>query len=164
VRNVFVERCEMDSPNLERALRFKNNAMRGGVLEHVYMRDVTIGQVSDAVLSVDLYYEEGRAGTFTPVVRDVEMRNVTSRKSEYGLYMRAYPGSEISDIRLVNVRMDGVARGNVAEGVRDLRFERVTVNGRPATPTSHAVAPRPDSQRLPSDVRVPTPSPAPARP
>jgi len=162
VRNVFVERCEMDSPNLERALRFKNNAMRGGVLEHVYMRDVTIGQLSDAVLSVDLYYEEGRAGPFTPVVRDVEMRDVTSRKSEYGVYMRAYPNSEISGIRLVDCRFDGVAKGNVDEGVRGLRFERVSINGRPATPASHRVAPRPDSQRLPSDVR--SPAPVPGRP
>ncbi|MGZ8379716.1 MAG: glycoside hydrolase family 28 protein, partial [Gemmatirosa sp.] len=68
VRNVFAERCQMDSPNLDRALRFKNNAMRGGVLEHVYMRDVTVGTVADAVLSVDLYYEEGQQGPFVPVV------------------------------------------------------------------------------------------------
>ena len=155
VRNVFIERCEMDSPGLERALRFKNNAMRGGVLEHVYMRDVTVGQVADAVLSMDLYYEEGTSGPFRPVIRDVEMRNVTSRKSDYGVYMRAYPNSEISDIRLVDCRFDGVAKGNVDEGVRDLRFERVAINGRPATPASHRVAPKPDSQRLPSDVRVP---------
>jgi polygalacturonase len=157
VRNVFVERCAMDSPNLERAIRFKNNAMRGGVLEHVYVRDVTIGQVVDAVLSVDLYYEEGRAGPFVPVIRDVELRGVTSRRAEYGVYMRAYPGSEISGVRLVDCRLDGVARGNVAEGVRDLRFERVTINGRPATPASHAVAPKPDAERLPSDMRAPVP-------
>jgi polygalacturonase len=84
VRNVFVERCTMDSPNLDRALRFKNNAMRGGLLEHVYMRDVTVGEVADAVLSVDLYYEEGTKGPYRPVIRDVEMLRVTSRKSRTG--------------------------------------------------------------------------------
>jgi len=156
VRNVFIERCEMDSPELERALRFKNNAMRGGVLEHIYMRDVTIGQVADAVLSVDLYYEEGRAGPHRPVIRDVEMRDVTSRKSPYALYMRAYPNAEISDIRVVDCRFDGVERGNVAEGVRALRFDGVTINGRRASATSHLVAPRPDDERLPSDMRTPT--------
>jgi polygalacturonase len=130
VRNVFAERCQMDSPNLDRALRFKNNAMRGGVLEHVYMRDVTIGTVSDAVLSVDLFYEEGRQGPFVPVVRDVELLRVTSRKSKYGLYMRAYEKSEISDIRVVDCRFDGVERGNVTEGVRGLVLRDVQVNGR----------------------------------
>jgi polygalacturonase len=130
VRNVFVEKCTMDSPNLDRALRFKNNAMRGGVLEHVYMRDCTVGQVADAVLSVDLYYEEGQQGAFTPVVRDVEMRNVTSRKSKYGLYMRAYPKSEISDVRIVDCRFDGVENGNVTEGVQALTLRNLTMNGR----------------------------------
>lgn len=129
VRNVFVERCRMDSPHLDRALRFKNNAMRGGVLEHVYMRDCTVGQVAEAVLSIDLYYEEGQRGPYVPVVRDVELRNVTSAKSEYGLYMRAYPRSEISDVRVVHCRFDGVAKGNVAEGVRGLVLRDVRVNG-----------------------------------
>ena len=31
----------------DRALRFKNNAMRGGLIENVYMRDVQVGQVAD---------------------------------------------------------------------------------------------------------------------
>ncbi|MGZ8468692.1 MAG: glycoside hydrolase family 28 protein [Gemmatirosa sp.] len=129
VRNVFAERCQMDSPNLDRALRFKNNAMRGGVLEHVYMRDVTVGTVADAVLSVDLYYEEGQQGPFVPVVRDVELLRVTSRKSRYGLYMRAYAKSEISDVRVIDCRFDGVERGNVTEGVRGLVLRDVLMNG-----------------------------------
>ncbi len=130
VRWVFAERCEMDSPNLDRALRFKNNAMRGGVLEHVYMRDVTVGQVADAVLSIDFYYEEGPRGGYVPVVRDVEMRNVTSLKSQYGVYVRAFERSTIEDVRLVDCRFDGVAKGNVAEHVRGLRLENVKINGR----------------------------------
>lgn len=128
-RWVFAERNRMDSPNLDRALRLKNNAARGGVLEHIYMRDSTVGQVADAVLSIDLYYEEGQNGPYTPIVRDVEMRTVTSRKSNYGLYMRAYPKSEISDVRVVECRFDGVAKGNVTEGVQRLVMRDVRVNG-----------------------------------
>jgi polygalacturonase len=135
VRNVFVERCTMDSPNLDRALRFKNNALRGGVLEHIYMRDCTIGEVAEGVLSVDLYYEEGEKGPFTPIVRDVELRNVTSKKSQYGLYMRAYPKSEISDIRVIDCRFEGVAKGNVTDGVRGLVFRNSRMNGQPVSGT-----------------------------
>ena len=159
VRNVFVERCEMDSPNLERAIRFKNNAMRGGLLEHVYVRDVRVGQVSDAVLSMDLYYEEGQKGPFVPVIRDVELRNVTSKKSRYALYMRAYPKSEISDVRVIDSSFDGVARGNVTEGVQRLVVRNVRMNGQAATATSHEVRPTSDAERLPSDVRAPAQKP-----
>jgi len=57
--NVFAHDCRMDSPQLDRALRLKNNAMRGGLLHSIYMRDVTVGQVSDSILSIDFSYEEG---------------------------------------------------------------------------------------------------------
>jgi len=129
VRYVFAERCEMDSPNLDRALRFKNNAARGGVIEHVYMRDVTVGEVAHAVLAIDFHYEEGRNGAFTPVARHVEMRNVTSRKSEYGLYLRGFDDAPISDVRLIDCAFSGVEKGNVVEHVRGLELRGVTING-----------------------------------
>jgi polygalacturonase len=129
VRNVFAEGCAMDSPNLDRALRFKNNASRGGTLEHVYMRDCTIGQVADSVLSIDFYYEEGRKGAFIPIVRDVELRNVTSKKSQYVIYARSYEKAEISNIRVIDCTFDGVAKPSVTEFVKGLVMKNVTVNG-----------------------------------
>ncbi len=64
-RDVFVEQCEMSSPDLERGLRIKTNAMRGGVVENVFVRDVTIGEVGNAI-DIDMLYEEGAAGTLPP--------------------------------------------------------------------------------------------------
>src|SRR4029079_1390489 len=93
VRWVFADKCRMDSPNLERALRLKTNAMRGGTLEHIYMRDVTVGQVSDAVVHVDFNCEEGAKGPFMPVVRDINVERVSSRKSKYALYLRGFPNA-----------------------------------------------------------------------
>ncbi|HKJ90539.1 MAG TPA: glycoside hydrolase family 28 protein, partial [Oceanipulchritudo sp.] len=49
IRNVFVENCLMDSPRLDRALRFKSNTVRGGVVENIYMRDVEVGDTAIAV-------------------------------------------------------------------------------------------------------------------
>jgi polygalacturonase len=129
VRYVYTEKCTMDSPNLDRALRFKNNAARGGTLEHVYMRDVTVGEVADSVLSIDFFYEEGANGSFVPVVRDVEMRNVTSRKSRYGLYLRGIPGSTIEDVRIIDCAFDGVAEGNVMLNVGGVEMRNFRVNG-----------------------------------
>jgi polygalacturonase len=128
-RNIFAYDCRMDSPRLDRALRLKNNAMRGGVLEHIYMRDVVIGEIADSVLSIDFYYEEGDKGSFTPVARDIELRNVTSRKSPYGVYLRGLPNAHIGDVRVIDCRFDGVAKGNVTERVDGLRWDGTTING-----------------------------------
>jgi len=129
-RNIFAERCRMDSPNLNIALRFKNNSVRGGVIEHVYMRDVTIGQVSQAIVSVDFLYEEGDAGKFTPIVRDIEVRNVTSKKSRNALSLRGYARSPVTNIRLKDCKFDNVALPDVLENVKDIVFSNVTVNGK----------------------------------
>jgi polygalacturonase len=34
--NLFVENCEMDSPNLDRVIRIKTNNCRGGIIENIY--------------------------------------------------------------------------------------------------------------------------------
>ncbi len=128
-RNIFAERCRMDSPRLERALRFKTNSVRGGVIEHVYMRDVTVGQVAEAVLSADFFYEEGDRGEFTPVLRDVEMRNVTSQKSHYALRLRGYAKSPIENVRVIDSTFNGTAEPDLLEGVRGLTLTNVRING-----------------------------------
>jgi polygalacturonase len=128
-RNIFAERCKMDSPNLNIALRIKTNSVRGGVIERVFMRDVTIGQVSQAVVTVDFLYEEGNTGKYPPVVRDVEVRNVTSQKSRYALSLRGYANTPVTNVRLKDCKFDNVAEADVLENVKDLRLENVAVNG-----------------------------------
>jgi polygalacturonase/lysophospholipase L1-like esterase len=133
VRNVFAENCRMDSPHLERALRLKTNAVRGGTLENIHMRNVRIGQVSDAIVSIDFNYEEGAAGDFMPTVRNVSVRDVTSAKSNYALYLRGFERAPISNIRLENCTFASVARASVYEYAHDVASSNMRING--ATPT-----------------------------
>jgi len=134
VRNVFAEDCRMDSPNLDRALRLKTNAVRGGVIEHIRMRNVTVGQVADAVVHVDFFYEEGAKGPYQPVVRDIEVRNVSCQKSRYVLYLRGFPSSPIRDLRLEECTFENVAKPDVVENVEGLRLTGVKVNGKLVAP------------------------------
>jgi len=128
VRNVFAENCRMDSPNLDRVLRIKTNSVRGGVIEHVFMRNVTVGQVADAILHIDLYYEEGDRGKYPPLVRDIELRDVSSLRSAYALYLRGYPSSPIRDVRLLHCRFEGVEKSDVLENVRGLAHSPLGVS------------------------------------
>ena len=131
IRNIFAENCRMDSPNLDRVLRLKTNSVRGGFIENVFMRDVTVGQVADAILRVDLFYEEGDTGRFPPTVRNIEMVNVTSKKSRYVLFLRGYKNAPLRDIRLSRCAFDNVAARDVIENVEGLQFHAVSVNGNP---------------------------------
>jgi polygalacturonase len=129
-RWVFAERCRMDSPQLDRALRIKTNSVRGGTVEHVYMRDVTVGQVAEAVVTINYFYEEGDAGAFPPVVRDVEVRNVTAQKSRHALLLRGFSHDPIQDVRLIDCTFNHVERDDIIEAVTGLSLTNVTVNGR----------------------------------
>jgi len=128
-RNIFAERCRMDSPRLDRVLRFKTNSTRGGVIERVAMRHIQVGQVAEAIVAADFYYEEGDAGAFTPVLRDVDVRNVTSRKSKYAFFLKGYARAPVSNIRVTDCTFDGVESPDILEGVKDLVLSNVTING-----------------------------------
>jgi len=130
IRNVFAQDCRMDSPNLERVLRFKDNAVRGGVIEHVYMRNVKVGQVARAAIDVDFFYEEGEKGAFTPVVRDVEVLNLSVEKCQNAWSLRGFKNAPITNIRLKDCTFVSASKPNVAENVEGLALENVKVNGK----------------------------------
>lgn len=132
IRNIFVENCTMDSPELDRGLRFKNNAVRGGVLENVFMRNVKIGRVGEAVLTIDLLYEEGAKGDFKPIVRNVHLENITSTASPRVMFIRGFPGATVENIRISNSTFDGVTATEVVQHAGAITLDRVTIN--PAKP------------------------------
>ena len=100
--NVFVENCEMSSPDLTCALRLKSNAMRGGVLQNIFMRKVNVGLVKDSVLQIDFLYEEGAKGEQKPVARNVLMENITVAQTPRVLNVRGFPAATISGVRIYN--------------------------------------------------------------
>lgn len=130
-RNVFAENCTMDSPNLDRALRIKTNSVRGGTIENIYLRNIKIGQVAEAVLKVNFQYGEGDTGNFTPTVRNINMDNVNSGKSRYALSISGYERSPITGIHLKNCIFDNVEKNNILIGVKNLDLINVKINVKP---------------------------------
>ena len=126
-RNVFVENCTMDSPNLDRALRFKSNAQRGGVVENVFMRQVKIGRVAEAVLTIDLMYEEGARGPHRPVVRNVVLEKVTSQTSPRVMWIAGFPAATIDGVRFANCTFSGVESTEVLSHAGSISFRNVTI-------------------------------------
>jgi len=126
-RNVFVEDCTMDSPHLDRALRFKSNARRGGVLENVFMRNVEVGRVAEAVLTIDLLYEEGPRGPHRPVVRNVQLENVTSHASPRVMWLGGFEGATITGVKFTNCTFRGVTATDFVQHAGSITFNHVTV-------------------------------------
>jgi len=130
IRNILTEHCQMSSPNLERALRIKTNSYRGGVIENIGFRNVTVGEVKEAVIEVDYFYQEGEGGTFMPSVRGIDIANVTSEKSKYAIFMRGYKNSPVGGVTVASCTFQNSAEGTHFENVEGVTLRNVTVNGK----------------------------------
>ncbi len=141
VRDVFAEKLVMSSPDLERGIRFKTNARRGGVIENVFVRDIEIGEVGSAI-DIDLLYEEGARGDFLPAVRNVRIERMTVKKATYAFFVRGLPGAPVRGLSVLDSSFSGVAKGTLIQGLEDLVLRNVSIE--PADlkrPGSQMVAP-----------------------
>ncbi|MEO6243816.1 MAG: glycoside hydrolase family 28 protein [Opitutaceae bacterium] len=141
VRNVFVEDCKMDSPHLERALRFKSNAVRGGVLENIFMRNVTVGRVSEAILTIDFVYEEGAKGPHRPVVRNVSLEHVTSTSSPRVMWIAGFAGAVIDGVRFADCTFRGVEGAEVLSHAGAIAFHNVIIEPAKKTKSANSIGP-----------------------
>jgi polygalacturonase len=129
-RWVFAEACHMDSPNLWYAIRFKNNALRGGLLENFYYRDIEVGQVGRAAVTCDFNYEEGANGAFTPRLRNVVVERLRVKHAVRVLDSQGLPASPVEDITLRDCEFGGVTQPSIVKHTRAVNLVNVRVNGK----------------------------------
>ena len=132
-KNIFAHDCVMDSPNLDRVLRIKTNSCRGGIIEDIFVKNITVGQCGESVLKINLDYEHNEIccrGNY-PTVRNVLMENVTCEKSRYGVQIIGLEEDTfVNDITVRNCRFNGVQQGNTITGkTRNITFDKLYVNG-----------------------------------
>lgn len=132
VQNVFVEDCTMNSPNLDRAIRIKTNSRRGGTVDGVYVRNVEIGQVKEAVLKVNMFYTtyKNQTGNFIPTVQNIVLENIRVKNGgSYGILAKGYKESPIKNITLKNVIIEKVDKPFSLENVDNLQLIDTYING-----------------------------------
>lgn len=134
-KNLFLEDCVMDSPELDRVVRIKTNACRGGVIEDIYVRNVEVGQCKESVLKINLVYEpnEDCDRSYPPTVKNVWLDNITCKKSKYGVMIEGFKEiCNIDNINVDNCHFDGVTSdGNSITGMtKNVRFNNLYINGK----------------------------------
>ncbi len=131
-RNLFVEDCKMDSPELDRVIRIKTSTCRGGLIENVFVRNITVGQCREAILHINLQYENREKCNrgFTPVVRNVHLKNITSEKSEYGVNIVGLDDNDhVYNISVEDSHFNNVSKnGNSITGAKDVTLKNLYIN------------------------------------
>lgn len=132
VRNVYVENCDMDSPELDRAIRIKTNTRRGGTTENVFVRNLKIGQVKESVLGIDMFYtiHGNQTGNFIPTVQNIYLENITVKNGgKFGILAKGLDQSPIKNIVFKNVTIDKVETKYSIKNVENLQFFNTKMNG-----------------------------------
>lgn len=131
VSNVFVENCEMDSPNLDRAIRIKSNSRRGGVVDGVYVRNISVGQVKEAVLKINMHYAiyADQTGEFIPQVKNVVLENVKVKNGgKYAVLIDGHEKAPIENVLLKNVTVEKVKENYSLKNVASIHFINTYIN------------------------------------
>jgi hypothetical protein len=79
---------------------------------------------------VNFLYSEGDAGKYTPVVRNIYLENIKSKKSQYAFYLEGYKRSPITNIQIKNSSFNGVINENKLNHYQDLHLSNVYINGK----------------------------------
>lgn len=132
VRNVWVENCDMDSPELDRVIRVKSNPIRGGKLENFFIRNIKVGECGEAVFRVEMKYEKVEEGPNMPLVKNFLIENVTCDKSKYGVYIDGFdktPQKQVTGITFKDCKFNNVKIPYKIVGAEKLTFDNVLING-----------------------------------
>ena len=130
IRNVFAVGNEFDSPALTYPLRLKANALRGGVIENIWLRHSRVKRVRDAVVHATMNYAEGVYGNHLPRFRNIVIEDLEASGGEYGLFIEGLAQSPIEGLVLKDIRITDVDHPlHAAHWGGGVKMENVTING-----------------------------------
>ncbi len=133
VRNVFVRNCKMDSPNLDRAIRIKTNTLRGGFVENVFVKNVQVGQVKEAVLRINTYYGiyDNQEGNFIPSIKNIHLEDIqVENGGKYGILIKGRAENPVKNVTFTNVTIKETKTPLSVENSEPIIFKNTTINGK----------------------------------
>jgi DNA sulfur modification protein DndE len=119
VRNIYVENCTFIGTDI--GLRFKTTRGRGGLVEDIFIRNISMRDIVGESILFDMYYlakdpipligekkDVPKIQTFpvteaTPQFKNFQIENVVCNGAEKAIFIRGLPEMNINDIRFQNI-------------------------------------------------------------
>ncbi|SOD94777.1 glycoside hydrolase family 28 protein [Spirosoma fluviale] len=114
-RYLFVSNCTF--MGTDKGLRFKSVRGRGGVVEHIYAKDIFMKNIAQEAIFFDMYYfvkfatdgvrdERPVVNEGTPVFRNMRFENVVCTGAKKGIFVRGLPEMAIQQIAMANMVLE----------------------------------------------------------
>jgi unsaturated rhamnogalacturonyl hydrolase len=139
IRNVFIENCHMDSPNLNAFIRFKDSPTRGGIIENVYMRNVEVGSVATKGTGFLVEYTyQASQGDYIPILRNVSISNVKGADIPRLVKVTSGPTAVFENIQMNDCVFSGPDPAELQQNQGIITFANVTIQPKAAAPAPSA--------------------------
>jgi polygalacturonase len=147
IRNITVQHCSFEGT--DNAIRIKSRRDRGGVVENITYRDITMKNVGIAILINLFYFDEAGAKEHkarpvtatTPMVRNVRIINVTVEGAKRAGEIIGLPEAPVTNALLDNVSIKATSGMTIQDAnaveLRDVRI--MPQKGEPLTVTDAEV-------------------------
>ena len=134
VRNILVEDCRFIGT--KRGLSFKSLIGRGGIVENIWCRNISMPTINEQAIVINLQYTSTldrsinygeKKPEHVPVFRKIRFENVTCEKSKVGIQLSGIPESFLRELYFKDIRINAES-GIIALHVNDIEFDNVKIN------------------------------------
>ena len=133
VHNIFVSDCTFIGTDV--GLRFKSNMGRGGLVNDIFIRDITMRNIVNEAVLFDTYYEDAPAGASkdpnqpkpgdkTPEFRDFHISHILCNGARIAISITGLPQMPVSRIAFDSIEIHS-DKGLVATQAKDIDLHAV---------------------------------------
>tara|TARA_B100000959_G_scaffold282912_1_gene350449 strand:+ start:97 stop:1527 length:1431 start_codon:yes stop_codon:yes gene_type:complete len=131
VKNVIVEDCKMNSPDLLRALRIKSNEYRGAYVQNIVMRNVQIDTIGGPIVGINMDYKsydtEKTKDRFYTSCDGILVENIDCNFANQGWLINGSEALPVKNVKFKNWRVASVKYGIHHKNVKSLILEDVNI-------------------------------------
>jgi len=129
VRNVYMENCRVDSALS--TVYFKSNLDRGGTIENIRVRNVTVDRAKGAFIRFETNYKGHRGNHYPPVFRNFVLENIICNKAEnYAIFAEGVEDSRLQDVLLKNITVKQAREPLYLRFADRFKMVNVHINGK----------------------------------
>ncbi|MBN1482806.1 glycoside hydrolase family 28 protein [candidate division KSB1 bacterium] len=127
VRNIFMENCRVGEAHS--TIYFKANLDRGGVIENVYVRDITVKRAKTAFIRFESNYKGHRGNYYPTQFKNFTIEDITCEEADqYGVYAVGIEGTPIRNVTIRDVDVQSAKVPTFALFLSDFQLVDVEMN------------------------------------
>lgn len=151
VKNIMVRDCQFLGTDV--GLRFKSARGRGGVVENIYIQDMSMFDIQTDVITFDLYYggksavevlndgdqkkqqvvDMKKVDETTPAFRNIDINHVICRGARRAAYFNGLPEMPVQNISIRDLEVNNAQQGIVINRTDGVKLENIKVSAKTHT-------------------------------